>query len=118
VSDEAAIDQLFKRMRSGDAVFQVGFEHPDWYNGFEHDPEEAARVRVRLLRELAANRESLVATHLSFPSVCHVAVAGDAFRWVPGPWEYSSASIPPQWSMCMWVSTTSVTDAGSILVRP
>src|SRR5262252_8429834 len=57
---------------AGDAVFQVGFEHPDWYNGFEHDPEEAARVRVRLLRELAANRESLVATHLSFPSVCHV----------------------------------------------
>jgi len=73
---------------AGDAVFQVGFDHPDWYNGFEHDPEEAARVRVRLLRELAANRESLVATHLSFPSVCHVAVAGDVFRWVPGPWEY------------------------------
>ena len=47
-----------------------------------------ARVRVRLLRELAANRESLVATHLSFPSVCHVAVDGDVFRWVPGPWEY------------------------------
>ena len=73
---------------AGDDVFQVGFDHPDWYNGFEHDPEEAARVRVRLLRELAANRESLVATHLSFPSVCHVAVAGDVFRWVPGPWEY------------------------------
>lgn len=73
---------------AGDAVFQVGFEHPDWYNGFEHDPEEAARVRVNLLRELAANRESLVATHLSFPSVCHVAVDGDVFRWVPGPWEY------------------------------
>src|SRR5262245_58204536 len=73
---------------AGDAVFQVGFEHPDWYNGFEHDPEEAARVRVRLLRELAANREALVATHLSFPSVCHVALDGDAFRWVPGPWEY------------------------------
>ena len=73
---------------AGDAVFQVGFEHPDWFNGFEHDPEEAARVRVRLLRELAANRESLVATHLSFPSVCHVAIDGDVFRWVPGPWEY------------------------------
>src|SRR5262249_23404796 len=35
---------------AGDAVFQVGFEHPDWYNGFEHDPAEAARVRVQLLR--------------------------------------------------------------------
>ena len=75
-------------MFAGDAVFAVGFEHPEWYNGFEHDPEEAARVRVRLLRELAASGEMLVATHLSFPSVCHVAVAGDVFRCVPAVWEY------------------------------
>jgi glyoxylase-like metal-dependent hydrolase (beta-lactamase superfamily II) len=73
---------------AGDAVFEVGFEHPDWYNGFEHDPIEAARVRINLLRELAANREALVATHLSFPSVCHVAVAGNAFRCVPAFWNY------------------------------
>lgn len=73
---------------AGDAVFVVGFERPDWYNGFEHDPEKAARVRVDLLRELAEAREPLVATHLSFPSVCHVAVAGNAFRCVPAVWEY------------------------------
>jgi glyoxylase-like metal-dependent hydrolase (beta-lactamase superfamily II) len=73
---------------AGDAIFPVGFDHPDWQNGFEHDPEEAARVRVRLLRELAASGEMLVATHLPFPSVGHVAVAGDAFRWVPAVWDY------------------------------
>jgi glyoxylase-like metal-dependent hydrolase (beta-lactamase superfamily II) len=73
---------------AGDAVFQVGFDNPGWYNGFEHDPEEAARVRVRLLRELAATGESLVATHLPFPSVCHVAVADDVFRCVPAVWNY------------------------------
>jgi glyoxylase-like metal-dependent hydrolase (beta-lactamase superfamily II) len=73
---------------AGDLVFQVGFDHPDWHNGFEHDPEEAARVRVSLMRELAATREPLVATHLPFPSVCHVAVAGDAFRCVPVVWDY------------------------------
>ncbi|AGA08950.1 MBL fold metallo-hydrolase [Sinorhizobium meliloti] len=73
---------------AGDAVFQVGFDRPDWHNGFEHDPEEAARVRVSLLRELAATREPLVATHLSFPSVCYVSVAGDAFRCVPAVWDY------------------------------
>jgi glyoxylase-like metal-dependent hydrolase (beta-lactamase superfamily II) len=72
----------------GDAVFAVGFAHPDWYNGFEHYPEEAARVRVRLLRELAATGDALLATHVSFPSVGHVAVAGDVFRWVPAWWEY------------------------------
>jgi glyoxylase-like metal-dependent hydrolase (beta-lactamase superfamily II) len=73
---------------AGDLVFAVGFDHPDWYNGFEHDPEDAARVRVGLLRELAATREALVATHLSFPSVCHVAAAGDVFRCVPATWQY------------------------------
>jgi glyoxylase-like metal-dependent hydrolase (beta-lactamase superfamily II) len=73
---------------AGDLVFPVGFDHPEWYNGFEHDPEETVGLRVRFLRELAANREAFVATHLSFPSVCHVAVDGDVFRWVPGPWEY------------------------------
>jgi glyoxylase-like metal-dependent hydrolase (beta-lactamase superfamily II) len=73
---------------AGDLVFTVGFEHPDWFNGFEHDPEEAARVRIRLLRELAANRELLVATHMPFPSVGHVAVEGAAFRFVPVPWDY------------------------------
>ncbi len=73
---------------AGDLVFAVGFDHPEWHNGFEHDPEEAAHVRVRLMRELAETREPLVATHLPFPSVCHVAVAGDAFRCVPTVWEY------------------------------
>lgn len=73
---------------AGDAVFAVGFDHPDWYNGFEHDPEEAARVRVRLLREVAATGALLVATHLPFPSVGRVAVEGDHFRWVPVFWDY------------------------------
>ena len=73
---------------AGDLVFTVGFEHPDWYNGFEHDPEEAARARIRLMRELAANGELLVSTHMPFPSIGHVAVAGDAFRFVPVPWDY------------------------------
>jgi glyoxylase-like metal-dependent hydrolase (beta-lactamase superfamily II) len=75
-------------MFAGDAVFPVSFDHPDWHNGFEHDPEEAARVRVRLLRELAATGSWLVATHMPFPSVGRVAVAGDVFRWVPTWWDY------------------------------
>ncbi len=73
---------------AGDAIFPVGFDHPDWHNGFEHDPEESVRVRVDLLREAAASGELLVATHLPFPSVGHVAVDGDAFRWVAAFWDY------------------------------
>lgn len=72
---------------AGDAVFPVGFDHPDWHNGFEHDPEAAALVRVRLLQELAATGGLLVATHMPFPSVGRVAVDGDAFRWVPAFWD-------------------------------
>jgi glyoxylase-like metal-dependent hydrolase (beta-lactamase superfamily II) len=75
-------------MFAGDALFPVGFEHPDWHNGFEHDPEEAARVRVRLLRELATTGGLLVATHMPFPSLGRVAPVGDVFRWVPTFWDY------------------------------
>lgn len=73
---------------AGDAIFPVGFDHPDWHNGFEHDPEEAARVRMDLFRELAENGGLLVAAHLPFPSVGHVAADGDVFRWVPVIWDF------------------------------
>src|SRR5262249_13778804 len=76
-----------RRTFLGDSVFQDHFDCPDWYNGFDHDPEEAVRVRVRLLRELAAAREPLVAAHVAFP-YGRVAVAGDVFRWIPAIWEY------------------------------
>jgi glyoxylase-like metal-dependent hydrolase (beta-lactamase superfamily II) len=75
-------------MFAGDAIFPVSFDHPEWHNGFEHDPEEATRVRIKLMRELAETGAWLVATHMPFPSVGRVAVAGDLFRWVPAWWDY------------------------------
>jgi len=72
----------------GDAVFPNHFDHPDWHNAFDHDPEEAVRVRVGLLRELAETGEPLVAAHLPFPSAGRVALAGNVFRFVPADWEY------------------------------
>jgi glyoxylase-like metal-dependent hydrolase (beta-lactamase superfamily II) len=75
-------------MFAGDAMFPVAFDHPDWHNGFEHDPEESARVRIRLFRELAENGGLLVAAHLPFPSVGRVAIDGDAFRYVPVIWDF------------------------------
>lgn len=71
----------------GDAIFPVGFDHPYWHNGFEHDPEESARVRIQLLRELAASGDALVGSHVSFP-FCRVALNGDAFRQIPAYWDY------------------------------
>lgn len=73
---------------AGDSVFPVGFDHPAWQNGFDHDPEESTRVRVRLFRDLAESGGLLVAAHLPFPSVGRVAVEGDIFRYVPAMWDY------------------------------
>jgi glyoxylase-like metal-dependent hydrolase (beta-lactamase superfamily II) len=73
---------------AGDAMFPVGFDHPEWHNGFEHDPEESARVRIGLFRELAENGGLLVASHLPFPSVGRVAAEGDTFRYVPVIWDF------------------------------
>ncbi|MBT2767074.1 MBL fold metallo-hydrolase [Stenotrophomonas sp. ISL-67] len=73
---------------AGDAIFAVGFEQPNWHNGFEHDPEGAAQVRITLLNELAGTGEMLVATHLPFPSVGRVSADGGAFRWVPVFWDF------------------------------
>ncbi|MCG6576634.1 MBL fold metallo-hydrolase [Pseudomonas sp. AF32] len=73
---------------AGDALFPVAFDHPEWHNGFEHDPQKSVDVRVRLLREAAASGELFVATHLPFPSVGHVALDGDAFRWIAAHWDY------------------------------
>ncbi|VVM38668.1 hypothetical protein PS645_00155 [Pseudomonas fluorescens] len=73
---------------AGDALFPVAFDHPDWHNGFEHDPEEAVRVRVNMMREAAETGEYLVATHLPFPSVGRVAINGDAFRWIAAFWDH------------------------------
>lgn len=73
---------------AGDSIFNVGFDEPDWFNGFEHDPEEAARVRTRLLTDVIASGELLMATYPPFPSTGHVAVDGGAFRWVPISWDY------------------------------
>lgn len=73
---------------AGDALFPVAFEHPEWHNGFEHDPEESVRVRVRLMTEASASGELFVATHLPFPSVGRVVVDGEAFRWVAAFWDF------------------------------
>lgn len=73
---------------AGDAMFPVGFDHPDWQNGFEHDPETSARVRIGLFEALAENRGLLVASHLPFPSVGRIARNGDAYRWVPVIWDF------------------------------
>jgi glyoxylase-like metal-dependent hydrolase (beta-lactamase superfamily II) len=72
----------------GDAIFEVNFDHPDWQNGFEHDPQASVDVRVALLEEAADTGALLAAAHVAFPSIGHIARTGDGFRFVPVLWDY------------------------------
>jgi glyoxylase-like metal-dependent hydrolase (beta-lactamase superfamily II) len=72
----------------GDAIFEVGFDNPEWQNGFEHEPEVAAAVRIGLLNDAAETGSLLAATHVAFPSIGHIAKAGKGFRFVPVQWDY------------------------------
>ncbi len=82
-------------MFGGDAIFPVSFDHPEWHNGFEHDPEEATRVRLRLMSELAASGSWLVSTHMPFPSVGRVVAAGDLVSVGAGTMGLLSLSTHP-----------------------
>jgi len=73
---------------AADALFVVNFDHPEWRNGFEHDPEQARKTRYELLENAAQTGELLVATHLTFPSLGKIAREGDNFRYVPVIWDY------------------------------
>ena len=75
-------------MFGGDSMFPPGFDCPHWHNGFDQEPEETVRVRVGLLRELAATGQPLVPTHVPFPAAGRVAVTRDVFRWVPAYWAH------------------------------
>lgn len=75
-------------MFAGDAIFPASFDHSERHNGFEHDPEEATRVRLELMKELARTGAWLISTHLPFPAMGRVAANGDLFRWVPAWWDY------------------------------
>ena len=66
-------------MFGGDSVFPPGFDCPHWHNGFDQEPEETVRVRVGLLRELAATGQPLVPTHVPFPAAGRVAVTRNVF---------------------------------------
>lgn len=72
----------------GDAIFAVGFDNPEWQNGFEHDPEAAVDVRIALLNEAAETGALLAGAHIEFPSIGHVARNGESFRFVPVLWDY------------------------------
>ncbi len=53
---------------------------------FDTDPAQSAQSRLRILRQLAAERMPLVGYHFPFPGVGHVSAEGEGFGWHPLPW--------------------------------
>ncbi len=67
------------------AVHPLHLEHPEWGNGFDLAPEQAAATRRALLERAVAENMHLMAFHFPFPSVGRVAPrAGGGWEWMPG----------------------------------
>jgi glyoxylase-like metal-dependent hydrolase (beta-lactamase superfamily II) len=52
---------------------------------YDTDPKQSAQSRVKMLTMLANNKIPVLAYHLPWPGIGHIAKAGDGFRYVPEP---------------------------------
>ncbi len=86
------------RLSSGDAqMLLIGdaaamaayqFTHPDVGIAFDTDGKMAAETRRKLFAMAAADKLLIAATHFPYPGAGHVEAKGDAFAWVPEPWQF------------------------------
>lgn len=66
----------------------VQFARPEVTIPFDVDQPLAAATRKDLMASLANTGQRIAGSHLSFPGVGYVETAGDAYRFVPAPWEF------------------------------
>ena len=55
----------------------------------DHDREQGAQTRARLLDRVATDRVPVAGYHYPFPGVGHVVRDGGAYRWLPTDWSWS-----------------------------
>ena len=69
----------------GDAVhhYVVSVQQPEWPNGFDGDPVEAAASRGALLAQSATSGQRLYAVHFPVPGIGKIQQRDDGFVWVP-----------------------------------
>ncbi|MEQ9328151.1 MAG: MBL fold metallo-hydrolase [Rhodospirillales bacterium] len=67
----------------GDAIGNavISFERPDWHAGSDHDVEQGAATRRRLLDRLTADRTRIVGFHLPYPGIGMVERSGAHYRF-------------------------------------
>lgn len=67
---------------TGDAIHTTAqCWHPEWHFKYDADPETAVQSRRYLLERCAESRCLVLGSHFLLPSVGHVRVEKDAFRW-------------------------------------
>jgi glyoxylase-like metal-dependent hydrolase (beta-lactamase superfamily II) len=74
----------------GDAASLAAYQftHPDVGIAFDTDGAMAAETRKKLFGMATADKLLVAATHFPFPGAGHVEQKGDAFAWVPEPWQF------------------------------
>ena len=75
-----------------DAFHDQAFDldHPGWATVFDYDPARAAATRRRVLDRAAADRAMLMAYHMPFPGIGHVAASGEQYIWTQSRWAVGS----------------------------
>lgn len=70
---------------TGDAITNThaSFEHPDWHNFFDLEPDVAAQSRKRLLDQAATDEMLILGYHLPFPGVGYALEFNDSYYWYP-----------------------------------
>jgi len=61
----------------------VHLEHPEWHAMVDVIPEKVVTTRRRILNEAATGNCMVIAFHLTFPGLGHVARKGAAWQWQP-----------------------------------
>jgi glyoxylase-like metal-dependent hydrolase (beta-lactamase superfamily II) len=77
---------------TGDVVVNsaVSFQHPEWAFGFDIDVPLATKTRMAFLDRAAADKTLVGSYHLPFPGFGHVVREGNAYRWLPADWQWTS----------------------------
>jgi glyoxylase-like metal-dependent hydrolase (beta-lactamase superfamily II) len=72
----------------GDAVHLAAlqFPRPEWTMAYDVDPKLAITTRLKLFKQAAAERTTLMGFHMPFPGIGHVRAVGSGYEWVPRPW--------------------------------
>jgi glyoxylase-like metal-dependent hydrolase (beta-lactamase superfamily II) len=70
---------------SGDALTHavISFQYPSWRVPVDHDADRGIATRLRLLDQLATDKQRLVGAHFPFPGTGFVERKDGAYRFVP-----------------------------------